>query len=65
MQSVDLSPLGLFLAASLVGKAVMAVLFAASLWCWVLIVLSLSGSAVFQSSAEMRSFNSLRSRVPS
>ena len=38
MQGVDLSPLGLFLGASLVGKAVMAVLFLASLWCWVLIV---------------------------
>jgi biopolymer transport protein ExbB/TolQ len=38
MQSVDLSPVGLFLTASLVGKAVMAVLFLASLWCWVLIV---------------------------
>ena len=31
-------PVGLFLAAGLVGKAVMAVLFVASLWCWVLIV---------------------------
>ena len=38
MQGVDLSPVGLFLGASLVGKAVMAVLFLASLWCWVLII---------------------------
>ena len=38
MQGMDLSPVGLFLEASLVGKAVMAVLFVASLWCWVLIV---------------------------
>ena len=38
MQSVDLSPIGMFLGASLVGKAVMAVLFLASLWCWVLII---------------------------
>ena len=38
MQGLDLSPVGLFLGASLVGKAVMAVLFVASLWCWVLIV---------------------------
>jgi biopolymer transport protein ExbB/TolQ len=38
MQGLDLSPVGLFLSAGLVGKAVMAVLFAASLWCWVLIV---------------------------
>ena len=37
-QALDLSPLGLFLNASLVGKAVMAVLFLASIWCWVLIV---------------------------
>ena len=35
---MDLSPVGLFLEASLVGKAVMAVLFLASLWCWVLII---------------------------
>jgi biopolymer transport protein ExbB/TolQ len=35
---VDLSPIGLFLTASLVGKVVMAALFLASLWCWVLIV---------------------------
>jgi len=38
MQGLDLSPVGLFLSAGLVGKSVMAVLFAASLWCWVLIV---------------------------
>jgi len=38
MQGLDLSPVGLFLEAGLVGKAVMAVLFIASLWCWVLIV---------------------------
>ena len=38
MQSLDLSPVGLFMGASLVGKAVMAVLFLASLWCWVLII---------------------------
>ena len=37
-QTLDLSPLGLFLNASLVGKAVMAVLFLASLWSWVLII---------------------------
>ena len=38
MQSLDLSPVGLFLGASLVGQAVMAVLILASLWCWVLII---------------------------
>ena len=37
-QGMDLSPVGLFLEASLVGRAVMAVLFVASLWCWVLII---------------------------
>ena len=37
-QGLDLSPLGLFLNASLVGKVVMAVLFLASLWTWVLII---------------------------
>jgi biopolymer transport protein ExbB/TolQ len=35
---MDLSPIGLFLSAGLVGKAVMAALMLASLWCWVLIV---------------------------
>ncbi len=38
MHALDLSPLGLFLDAGFVGKFVMAVLFLASLWCWVLIV---------------------------
>jgi biopolymer transport protein ExbB/TolQ len=38
MQGLDLSPVGLFIEAGLVGKAVMAVLFLASLWCWVLII---------------------------
>jgi biopolymer transport protein ExbB/TolQ len=38
MQGLDLSPVGLFLEAGLMGKAVMTVLFLASLWCWVLII---------------------------
>jgi biopolymer transport protein ExbB/TolQ len=38
VQGMDLSPIGLFLEAGLVGKFVMAVLFLASLWCWVLII---------------------------
>jgi biopolymer transport protein ExbB len=38
MDGLSLSPLGLFLAAGLVGKFVMGVLFLASLWCWVLII---------------------------
>ena len=38
MDGLSLSPLGLFLAAGLVGKFVMGVLILASLWCWVLIV---------------------------
>ena len=38
MEALNLSPIGLFLAAGLVGKFVMGVLFLASLWCWVLII---------------------------
>ena len=38
MEVLNLSPVGLFLDASLVGKFVMGVLFLASLWCWVLII---------------------------
>ncbi len=38
MEGLNLSPVGLFLEAGLVGKFVMGVLFIASLWCWVLIV---------------------------
>ena len=38
VQGIDLTPIGLFVSAGLVGKFVMAVLFLASLWCWVLIV---------------------------
>jgi biopolymer transport protein ExbB len=38
MDGLSLSPLGLFLAAGLVGKFVMGVLILASVWCWVLIV---------------------------
>ena len=38
MEGLNLSPIGLFLEAGLVGKFVMGVLFVASLWCWVLIV---------------------------
>jgi biopolymer transport protein ExbB/TolQ len=38
MDTITLSPLGLFLAAGPVGRAVMILLGLASLWCWVLIV---------------------------
>ena len=38
MDDLSLSPLGLFLQAGPVGKSVMALLFAASIWCWLLIV---------------------------
>jgi biopolymer transport protein ExbB/TolQ len=38
MEALNLSPVGLFLDASPVGKFVMGVLFLASLWCWVLII---------------------------
>ncbi|MGO9329664.1 MAG: hypothetical protein ACLQJ0_16265 [Steroidobacteraceae bacterium] len=35
---MNLSPVGLVLAAGVVGKAVMAVLFVVSFWCWALII---------------------------
>jgi biopolymer transport protein ExbB/TolQ len=35
---MELSPIGLFLSAGLVGKLVMGLLFLASVWCWVLIL---------------------------
>ena len=38
MDGLSLSPVGMFLQAGPVGKAVMATLLIASLWCWVLIV---------------------------
>jgi biopolymer transport protein ExbB/TolQ len=38
MENLDLSPLSLFLQAGPVGKAVMAALLLASIWCWVLII---------------------------
>lgn len=38
MLGLDLSPAGLFVSAGPIGKAVMAVLLVASIWCWVLIV---------------------------
>lgn len=41
MEAVTLSPWGLFMQAGLVVKGVMAILFAASIWCWVIIIESL------------------------
>lgn len=38
MNEVDLSPIALFLAAGPVGKSVMLLLLAASVWCWVTII---------------------------
>ena len=38
MDIITLSPLALFVHAGLVGKAVMAILLMASIWCWILIV---------------------------
>src|SRR5260370_1308506 len=38
MEGLNLSPVGLFLEAGLMGKFVMGILFIASLWCWVLII---------------------------
>ncbi len=43
MEDISLSPLSLFLQAGLVGKLVMALLFVASIWCWLLIVEALFG----------------------
>ncbi|MCI4679403.1 MotA/TolQ/ExbB proton channel family protein [Rhodoblastus acidophilus] len=43
MDTISLTPIGLFLQAGLVGKAVMAALFLASIWCWLLIVEALFG----------------------
>jgi biopolymer transport protein ExbB/TolQ len=43
MDDISLSPLGLFLQAGPVGKTVMAFLFAASIWCWLLIVEAIFG----------------------
>jgi biopolymer transport protein ExbB/TolQ len=43
MDNISLTPLGLFTQAGPVGKFVMALLLAASVWCWLLIVESLFG----------------------
>lgn len=43
MESISLTPLGLFLQAGPVAKAVFLLLLAASIWCWVLIVEGLWG----------------------
>ena len=43
MDDFTLSPLGLFVQAGPVGKAVMALLLAASIWCWLLIAESIFG----------------------
>ena len=43
MDDFTLSPLSLFLQAGLVGKAVMALLLVASIWCWLLIAESIFG----------------------
>jgi biopolymer transport protein ExbB/TolQ len=43
MEDISLSPIGLFVQAGLVGKAVMVLLVVASIWCWLLIVESLFG----------------------
>lgn len=41
MEAVTLSPWGLFLQAGPIVKGVMTILFAASIWCWVIIIESL------------------------
>jgi biopolymer transport protein ExbB/TolQ len=43
MDDISLSPLSLFIQAGPVGRTVMALLLAASIWCWLLIVESLFG----------------------
>jgi biopolymer transport protein ExbB/TolQ len=43
MDELSLSPLALFLHAGIVGKSVMIVLLAASVWCWLLIVEGIFG----------------------
>ncbi len=43
MDNISLTPIGLFMQAGLVGKLVMALLFIASIWCWLLIVEALFG----------------------
>ena len=45
MDDFSLSPLSLFVQAGPVGKAVMALLLVASIWCWLLIVEGLFGLA--------------------
>ena len=51
MEDFSLSPLNLFLQAGVVGKSVMVVLLAASVWCWLLIVEAVFG--VFRLSAAL------------
>lgn len=59
MELVVLSPLGLYAAAGLVGKAVMIVLALASIWCWVLI-----GEGIWSIVRLGRSVARARSDVP-
>ena len=49
MNAIDLSPIQFFLAAGDVGKFVMLLLFAASIWCWVLIIEGIVGIVRFKS----------------
>jgi hypothetical protein len=44
MSALDLAPIQFFLSAGEVGKFVMLLLFAASIWCWVLIVEGIVGA---------------------
>jgi biopolymer transport protein ExbB/TolQ len=52
MSSVNLSPVEFFLLAGSVGKAVMLILLAASIWCWVLIIEGIVG--IFRFKAALR-----------
>ncbi|MDR3524310.1 MAG: MotA/TolQ/ExbB proton channel family protein [Acetobacteraceae bacterium] len=49
MNGTDFSPIEFFMLAGTVGRAVMVILFAASIWCWVLIIEGIVGVARFRS----------------
>ncbi len=48
MNGADFSPIEFFMLAGTVGRAVMIILFGASIWCWVLIIEGIVGVARFR-----------------
>jgi len=48
MNGADFSPIEFFMLAGPVGRAVMIILFSASVWCWVLIIEGIVGNARFR-----------------